>query len=499
MMRTQRRTPSAAARVVPLVRATIASSAVMILLSACYNFNLIDPNHQTLSSLTDNPTRASVGAAVTGIFDAQRQDAVGFVWRVGSMGREGINLSGNNQPDYQEPYFGPLSSSEFGASLWANEYVTIRDANIVIDAVGKAPDMSAGEKALTTAVAQTAKALMFMRVIETRAQLGAPVDVDRPPTATPAPFVSEDSVYATALLELDSARVNLAAGASASFPFAIPPGYSNFGTPATWDQLTWALTAKALVLRATAQAHAAGAPGSATYYAQAITALDSSFLSPGTPVASNFALGVYFDFSTGLGDSQNNLSDPLTGVTFFALASADSDAQLQTGGTAIDARAINKIEPIPAGSPPQIIAGVSIEGTLKFTVYFVGGNPDPGAPIPILRYEELILLRAEAEIGTGDIADAINDINFVRQNSGNLPPYSGATTPTALVTELLYERRYSLLWEQGTRWIDARRFGILGTIPPAVSGGQVPTVMPIPTTECDARNLPTPCGLGIAT
>ena len=34
---------------------------------ACYNYNLTDPNNQTLSSLVDNPTRASVGAAVAGI------------------------------------------------------------------------------------------------------------------------------------------------------------------------------------------------------------------------------------------------------------------------------------------------------------------------------------------------------------------------------------------------------------------------------------------------
>ena len=185
-------------------------------------------------------------------------------------------------------------------------------------------------------------------------------------------------------------------------------------------------------------------------------------------------------------------------MTFFALAEADSDAQLQVGGTQIDARALAKIEPIPVGSPPQVISGVPIQGTLKFTVYFEAGNPNPASPIPILRYEELILLRAEAEIGTGNISAAVNDLNFVRENSGNLPPYSGATTPAALITELVYERRYSLMWEQGTRWNDARRFGILNTIPVAVPGGAVPSVMPIPTTECDARNLPTPCGIGIA-
>src|ERR1700689_2832211 len=164
MMRTPRRTPSAAGRYMSLGRRALPALAAMLLFAACYNHNLTDPNNQSLSSLTDNPTRASIGAAVAGIFDQQRQDAVSFIWRLGSMGRGGINLSGNNQTDYQEPYYGPLSSSECGPSDWAAESVAIRAPNIVIAAVGKAPSMSTPEKALTTAVAQTSKALMFVRL-----------------------------------------------------------------------------------------------------------------------------------------------------------------------------------------------------------------------------------------------------------------------------------------------------------------------------------------------
>ena len=99
--------------------------------AACYNFNVLDTNGATLQGLS-NPTAASVSAAMTGLFSATRQDIQALIWRVGSMGREAINLSGNNQPDYQEPYFGPLSSTQFGGSIWGNEYSAIRDANIII-------------------------------------------------------------------------------------------------------------------------------------------------------------------------------------------------------------------------------------------------------------------------------------------------------------------------------------------------------------------------------
>jgi hypothetical protein len=446
----------------------------------CYSYNLTDPNGPTLSSLITNPTRAKLSAAATGIFESSRADLQNFIWRVGSMGREGINLSGNNQPDYQEPYYGPLSSSGFGRYLWFNEYTAIRNANNYIDAVPKAADLAAADKAASIAFAETIKALEFMYIIETRANLGAPIDVDRPITAAPAPFVTEDSVYGYALGLLDSARTNLTL-AGTTFPFPVPPGYASFSTPQTWRQYTWALTAKAEALRATAS-KSCGAP----CYASALTALDSSFISA---APASFASGAYFDFGTGSGERGDTLSEPLNGPIFFALPLDTSDAQLQPGGQR-DQRVLNKIAPIPVGQPPQVLGGIpTIQGTLKFTVYFIGGAPNPASPIPIIKDEELILLRAEAEIGTGNLGAAVSDLNLIRQNSGLLAPYSGAVTAPALITELLYNRRYSLLWEQGARWIDARRFGLLSTIPPAVPGGNVPTRMPVPADECNARGL----------
>jgi hypothetical protein len=44
----------------------------------------------------------------------------------------------------------------------------------------------------------------------------------------------------------------------------------------------------------------------------------------------------------------------------------------------------------------------------------------------------------------------------------NLAPYSGALTQSALINEMLYERRYSLFGE-GHRWIDVRRYNQLNT------------------------------------
>jgi len=54
------------------------------------------------------------------------------------------------------------------------------------------------------------------------------------------------------------------------------------------------------------------------------------------------------------------------------------------------------------------------------------------------------------------------------------------------LTALLYERRYSLLFE-GQRWNDHRRFGLLNLLPLDQPGQFVAKVMPIPQAECDAR------------
>ena len=107
------------------------------------------------------------------------------------------------------------------------------------------------------------------------------------------------------------------------------------------------------------------------------------------------------------------------------------------------------------------------------------------------------MLRAEAEwfASTPNKTQAVTDLNFVRTNSGGLPPtgLTAASSDAAFITALLYEREFSLLWEQGTTWIDARRFNRLSTIPLGVTNGNVPAVMPVPVAECSARRLPGNC------
>ncbi|HVH67316.1 MAG TPA: RagB/SusD family nutrient uptake outer membrane protein [Gemmatimonadales bacterium] len=483
-----------------------AIAASLLALAAC-NFDILNTNQPTLDDLLNHPTRSKVATVATGLFSGARSDIQAFIWRAGSMGREGINLSGNNQPDFQEPYFGPVQGGgSFGGTLYAGRYANIRTANIFLAMVARNADaatdpvqgMSAADKAAARGMANTLKALAFVYVVELRAQLGAPVDVDISIDAPPALFVSEDSVYRYIVGLLDSARADLVRAGTFPFPFAIPPGFSgattnalDFSTPKKFIAFNRALAAKANVLRATDGTACKGS--AATCYGAALTALGASFLSA---APADLQKGAYFDFSSGQGDQTNGLSEPLSALTFFALTDNIADADTQPmPGRVKDQRVLDKIAPATQ-TQTGLLGSIPIPGTVKFTLYMTNGAADEGHAIPIIKDEELLLLRAEASWFTGAKAAALNDLNVVRQNSGKLAPstVTAASTDAQFVTALQYERRYSLLWEQGARWIDARRFGRLSGIPTDIppsfgTPGRVPPVMPIPKSECDARNL----------
>jgi starch-binding outer membrane protein, SusD/RagB family len=153
----------------------------------------------------------------------------------------------------------------------------------------------------------------------------------------------------------------------------------------------------------------------------------------------------------------------------------------------------NKFKEAPAPRPLN-----DLVGTHKPVMY---NNPadldlaNQDADIPWLINEELLLLRAEIRWNNGDKLGALTDLNLVRQHAGGLAPSTlTVLSPDAdFVTELLYNRLYSLMWSQGTRWIDARRYNRVGTLPLDRLGDGVHPNMLVPAAECDARGLEVPC------
>jgi len=201
-------------------------------------------------------------------------------------------------------------------------------------------------------------------------------------------------------------------------------------------------------------------------FSSALTALSESFIDVTAPLS----LGAYHAFGLGSGDLQNDLntSDILVHPSIIA------DAETKPGG-GTDDRVTAKVTPVASVT----LYGLTSDHTFK--IY-----PSKDSPVPIIRNEELILLRAEANIGLNDVSTAATDINFIRTTSGGLAPRTDLDS-TNVLDELLKQKRYSLLFEGGHRWIDARRYGKLGTLPIDLPGQRVQTAFPIPTAETDAR------------
>jgi hypothetical protein len=165
-----------------------------------------------------------------------------------------------------------------------------------------------------------------------------------------------------------------------------------------------------------------------------------------------------------------------------AVPSFLTDAQRRADGTP-DLRASSK-----AQVTPTCLSQSGVTSCVKLTRY-----ASVTADVPIIRNEELILLRAEANIALGDRAAALTDLNYVRVNAGGLAPLPSNHAGN-LVDELLYNRRYSLFFEYGHRWVDMRRYGRLDQLEKLLPVHRVFPLLPFPQLECLARgNAPRGC------
>jgi len=434
---------------------------VLLAIGAC-NFDL-STNPNSPDPIGATPSRAEVGVAARGILIAFRNDFADIPLDMGIVGREVLRLDPSDPRFTTELLHGPLDpgGDAFGGDHWADEYAAIREANLILAVLPTSSELTAEEQSAAAGYVRTIQALNYSLILSTHTQDSIPIVTDTSVTAPPAPFGTNAAAYDHVIALLEQGKTDLLGG-GAAFPFSLPPGFTGFNTPATFVQFNRALRARVAVYRAD--------------FAGAQTALAESFINnPGA-----LDVGVYMDYGTGAGDLANPLSlDPTAGEN-FAHPSLQTGAQLQADGVTPDQRFVSKV----VTRDPTTLDDLT--STLGWNRY-----PTPTTPIPIIKKEELLLLRAEAAIGLGDLASALTDINTVRTVSGLLAPLGGFADATAAIDELLYNRLYSLMFEGGHRWIDARRYGRLGTLPLDRPAGTPPDIvfatLPIPTDEVLAR------------
>ncbi|MHB1328383.1 MAG: RagB/SusD family nutrient uptake outer membrane protein [Gemmatimonadales bacterium] len=456
--------------------------AGVLALSACGDFNVENTNFPTVDQLAG---RLALARAATGILSQANTDVLAQIQQYGIYGRELWNLQGNDPRETGEEIRGPQEAGGRAGGQWLNRYVAIRTINAYLTALDDAVELSDTEKAASRGLAKTFAGYHFYKLALRSGPLGLPIDVDRAIDAEPAPFVSQQAAFEHAVSLLNEAFTDLQTG-GAAFPFTMAPGFTGFTTPATFATFNRGLVAKVQVERALL----AGC-GQQCFQA-AITALGQSFITTaGLP--GSLTTGVYFAYDAASGEPTNPITENLTALRFWIHPSLEALVQDQPGG-APDIRWTNKVRRIGDSRTLNNLTS-DLKPILYNTNTPTSSVANLGADIPLLKNEELLLIRAEANIGLGNLGAALDDINLVRQHAGGLAPSTlTASSPVAdVVTELIYNRLFSLLAEQGTRWLDARKYGRLAALPRDRAGDVVHPHMLVPAGECDSRGLSVPC------
>jgi hypothetical protein len=372
---------------------------------------------------------------------------------------------------------------------WAGRYGNYRNAYAALKFIDSIPTTTvrglpsallAEEKSGAKGVLKTFIALELLHAIEARGSIGAVVDMVDDPTAV-LPIVSEDSTYKWISAKLDEARADLVADTMSAFYFPIYAGFSTGLTPSAATPAGFIAFNRALKARVEAKRGSLGC--GATCYTTALTALTGTWVASLT--TTNRDAGTYTVYSTAAGDFPDNAS--------FA-GSLGSDLYVHPGidsisGVALDDRYRRKVSSCPS-SDPRAESGVSANHR---PCTYAGTT----TPIPIIRNEELVLLRAEAEWFTGNTAAATTDLASVRTNSGgsngatSVVRFPAPAVDSEFVSELLLQSTLSL-YQEAHRWVDHRRFGRLADIgkfpQDTLAKFTVATVIPLPNQECDSRN-----------
>ena len=465
--------------------AAVAVSAVAAVSCKASDIDITNPNSAIASAVASDPTALQLLA--TGLLVDQRSTRQALITNTGILGREMYTFTPNEGRNTTHFLIGitvggiqKLDPTGFAVGSWGGEYGTLRDIFNFKNTINASAALSAAQKSAGLGFAETLEGMMVFQLLQTRDTIGVITEVKENPFDL-APFVSRDSGYKFVLNTLEDAKTKLAAGGSA-FPFKLAPGFgasvagADFSTPAGYLQFNRALKAKADV-------HYASLGGGATAWQDALTALAASFLNASATTRAGFDVGVYDTYAPSP-DTPNGLTQA-TNTTLYAHMSIQADAQLKANGQPDDRYTAKIRTGLASRQGPVTASGpTSASSTLGYGIW-----PTTSSPIPIIRNEELILLRAEAKLGTGDKAGAIADLNVVRQNSGGLPAstLTTASSTDAILNGILYEKRYSLLME-GDRWVDMRRYKKLDLIPIDVTSGPnknfVAKVMPIPQSEC---------------
>ena len=442
---------------------------MMSLAAACSDATGVpDLNNVTTDALSGPHTRATSAALLNGLLDADRRN-MGFrhIVFAETMARNVYNLDpAENRFITELLTSAPDPGGFVGGGDWSGWFIAVRSAHTLLSYLPAVDDMSANERSAVAGLAQTFKAIELYHALEMRDSLGIPVDLNHPAGTMPGEFrcKANDLAYLSALL--DTAYTNLQASDS-PFPVHLPAGFAlhgDFTTTSALARFNRGWKGKVEVYRGLDHEH----PDPASFD-RAIAALNASFLSL---APADTALGVYYTYSAAVGEFENPI---FAGTIHLNRAVGDSLQPGDRRGTQV--MRVSTVTRYGV-STPYDPTFASVEDVANDT-----------RPMPLLANEELVLLRAQAEIGKGDLAAALRDVNYVRENAGGLAPYASFATDSAAISAVLYEKRYSLLLEGAQRLVDLRAYRRFNAsyLPREFSNDAFVAALPIPQGELNAR------------
>ena len=406
-----------------------------------------DPNNPSVNEVLENANKAQLQNLMSGLEIRHRSGAVAFTDVIGSFGREiypmrasdprnmrdllGLAEGANAEED---PSFRGMGS------VWTNPYAAIKQANLVVQSVQNTDNINEQEKNGYLGVTKTLEAFQYLIPLLTQSkENGIRIDVDDP--LNPGPFVPYDEAMTQIRSLLGEAQTHLQ-GAGDSFAFSLTEGFSEFSTPSTFENLNRAIDARAAIY--------------AKDWEGALASLEQA--KPFFELASGETTmnkGAYFIY-TGPPDLFNPFFYPENAETAqIEMVHPSMVADIESG----DQRAANKFF--------ERTNSITQQGlTSKHQDHRFESNT---SPVPWLRNEELILIYAEANMQLENWGEANRALNLVRSTWGL--PNVAETTKADFIDQLLYERRYSLWYEFGHRWFDAKRYDRLDQLPK--DGGKI--------------------------
>ena len=465
-------------------KTSIALSTALLFAAGCVDTPTVtNQNAPTVDALSGALTAAGVQTLSYGVLAQDRAMVASFAYLIEPeiFARDAYRIDSNEPRYVTETLGGQPDPGSFSASGgFANGYTMIRAAISLLDALPGADKaaISDAQRQTTAGLIRTMQAEEYYRLLELRDTIGVAV-LTSDPTFVP-PFSCKKNVLDAIAAKLDSANTDLVAAGAASLPFTPPTGFTAYGRDyrkaSNLILFNRGLKGKIDVYRGLQhQSPTAGA------FTAAITELTQALggALPGAVSPSTFGNGVYVTFvAGGTENTPNPLADSKVG------ANPKAQAALQAG----DTRASKFVT-------RSNLAGGGISTTWTYAGATVTAA-NQVKPVAILRDEELVLLRAQAYFEAGQFANGAADLNSVRTSYGLAAiPVPGDITTAR--NALLYEKRYSLLFEGPQRLVDLRAYSLLkaGSTEPELPTDPFNTALPIPKAEADARgnNLTVVC------